>query len=97
MNRTNRKLLKKMQKQVDELYEYSKALDFLPPRGDGAKMAVAQEVHDLSVELFKNLEKSRGADSYYITLMLLNLVEQILLDKIGDGFTVEEMMKYDGV
>lgn len=92
MNKTN---FKKMQKEIAEFYEYSKALDFLPPRGDGAKMAVAQEIHDLSFDLFNRLEKSQPDKQYTICLMLLNLVEQILLDKIGDGFTVEEMIKYD--
>ena len=79
-------------KLINELYSYSKALDFLPPRGDGAKLECAKEIHQVIGKLFKRLEKVNEKEQYTIALMLLELVEQILLDKIDDELTVEEMM-----
>lgn len=83
-----------MIKQIQILYDYSQALDTLPPRGDGAKEAAAMEIHHecgktftrLCKQLKKNPEKF--AES---TMLLLELVERMLLDKIGDGYTPEEL------
>ena len=86
---------KKNLKLINELYDYSKVLDQLPPRGDGAKRSVAVEVHQVSMQLFKRFEKSSEQDRYKIALMLLELCEQMLLDKIDDGLTVEEMFMYE--
>ena len=85
---------KKNQKLVQELYEYSRTLEVLPPRGDGAKLEVAKEVHNLAVKLFKNLENNDEETRHATCLMLLEMAEQMLLDKIDDELTVEEMFMY---
>lgn len=84
--------MKKTNKLINELYDYSKTLNWLPPRGDGAKMEVAKEVHGVVLKLFNRLEKASEKQIYGTTLMLLELVEQMLLDKIDDDLTVEEMV-----
>ena len=84
--------MKKTNKIINTLYDYSKTLNWLPPRGDGAKMEVAKEVHGEIIKLFRKPEKSSEKQVYGTTLMLLELVEQMLLDKIDDDLTVEEMM-----
>lgn len=85
-----------MFKNVQSLYDYSQSLDFLPPRGDGAKDAVAMEIHQECVKfhtlLCKQLKKN--PDKFVeSTMLLLELVERMLLDKIGDGYTPEEMIE----
>ena len=87
--------MKKNLKLINKLYDYSKSLDFLPPRGDGAKHCVAMEVHNLVLKLFNKLEKQNEKEQYETCLMLLELVEQMLLDKIDNELTVEEMMLYE--
>lgn len=84
--------MKKTNKIINELYDYSKVLNMLPPRGDGAKMEVAKEVHQVVIKLFNRVEKASEENRYKTLLMLLELVEQILLDKIDEDLTVEEMM-----
>ena len=84
-----------MMKQVQKLYDYSQSLDFLPPRGDGAKDAVAKEIHDNCVKVFNKLEKNLEKNPKKFvegTYMLLELVERMLLDKIDGDYTPEEMM-----
>lgn len=84
---------------INELYDYSKSLDFLPPRGDGAKMEVAKEIHKVALELFRKGENKNTTDreNYEIQLTLLELVEQMLLDKIDKELTVEEIWQLDSV
>lgn len=84
---------------INELYDYSKSLDFLPPRGDGAKMEVAKEIHKVALELFKKSEDKNTTEreNYEIQLSLLELVEQMLLDKIDNELTVEELWQLDSV
>lgn len=84
--------MKKTNKMINTLYDYSRTLNWLPPRGDGAKMEVAKEVHGVVLKLFGRLEKASEENRYKSCLMLLELVEQMLLDKIDDDLTVEEMM-----
>ena len=84
--------MKKTNKIINTLYNYSKTLDFMPPRGDGAKMEVAKEVHGVVMKLFRRVEKANEQKKYGTCLMLLELVEQMLLDKIDNEFSVEEMM-----
>lgn len=87
---------KKMLKQLQVLYDYSQSLDFMPPRGDGAKDAVAMEIHKETEKTYKLMEKQiNGKHPEKIvetSLLLLELVERMLLDKVGDGYTPEEMM-----
>ena len=84
---------------INELYDYSKSLDFLPPRGDGAKMEVAKEIHQVVLKLFRKSEDKNTTEkeNYEIQLTLLELVEQILLDKIDNELTVEELWELDDV
>lgn len=84
--------MKKTNKMINELYDYSRTLNWMPPRGDGAKMEVAKEVHQVVLKLFNRIEKTSEENKYKTCLMLLELVEQMLLDKIDDDLTVEEMM-----
>lgn len=84
----------KILKQLQSLYDYSQSLDFLPPRGDGAKDAVAMEIHHECIKTHALLCKQLGKDPEGFiesTMLLLELVERMLLDKIGDGYTPEEM------
>jgi hypothetical protein len=84
----------KILKQLQSLYDYSQSLDFLPPRGDGAKDAVAMEIHHECIKTHALLCKQLGKDHEGLiesTMLLLELVERMLLDKIGDGYTPEEM------
>lgn len=89
--------MKKTNKLINTLYDYSRTLNWLPPRGDGAKMEVAKEIHQVALKLFKRLEKASDVDQYKTCLMLLELVEQMLLDKIDDDLTVEEMVMREEV
>lgn len=84
---------------INKLYDYSKSLDFLPPRGDGAKMEVAKEIHQVILELFRKSEdrNTTEKENYEIQLTLLELVEQMLLDKIDKELTVEEIWELDEV
>jgi hypothetical protein len=86
--------MKKISKQIQFLYEYSQALDFLPPLGDGAKDAVAMEIYHECIKthalLCKQLQK-KPEKFVESTMLLLELVERMLLDKIGNGYTPEEM------
>ena len=85
-----------MIKNVQSLYDYSQSLDHLPPRGDGAKDAVAMEIHQECVKFHTLLCKQlQNKPEKFVesTMLLLELVERILLDKIGDGYTPEEMIE----
>lgn len=86
--------VKKNQKLIQELYDYSRTLEMLPPRGEGAKLEVAKEIHNLAIKLFKNLENNDEKTRHATSLMLLEMAEQMLLDKIDDELTVEEMFMY---
>ena len=87
----------KMIKQLQKLYDYSQALDFMPPRGDGAKDAVAVEIHQESERTFnlmkKQLEGKHPEKFVETSFLLLELVERMLLDKIGGDYTPEEMVE----
>ena len=87
--------MKKILKQIQFLYDYSQALDFMPPRGDGAKDAVAMEIHQEVGEVFNlivNQIKGKHPEKIVETsLLLLEVVERMLLDKIGEGYTPDEL------
>lgn len=87
---------RKMLKQLNSLYDYSQSLDFMPPRGDGAKDAVAMEIHKACEKTYNMMDKQlsgRHPEKIVETsLLLLELVERMLLDKVGDGYTPEEMI-----
>lgn len=87
---------KKIFKQLQTLYDYSQSLDRLPPRGDGTKDSVAIEIHKETEKAFKLISKQADGkhpeDMVETALILLEVVERMLLDKIGDGYTPEEMM-----
>jgi hypothetical protein len=89
--------MKKMTKQLQTLYDYSQSLDFLPPRGDGAKDSVALEIHretERTFDLMKKQLKGKHPENFVETsFLLLELVERMLLDKIGDGYTPEELIE----
>lgn len=87
--------MKKVNKLVNELYEYFKVTKVMPPRGDGAKLECAKEVHQVVLKLFKKLEHSNPNDRYKSCLMLLELAEQMVLDNIDTDLTVEEMTYYE--
>lgn len=91
----NRKV-KKILKRINELYDYSQSLDLLPPRGEGAKMECAKEIHEKCLTIFYALVKNEFKDSKDVTLILLELVEQMLLDKIDPELTVEEVAFLEG-
>ena len=101
----SKKMSKKRKKKVNtlelinELYDYSKSLDFLPPRGDGAKMEVAKDIHKVALEIYRKSEDKNTTEkeNYEIQLTLLELVEQMLLDKVDNEFTVEELWQLDSV
>lgn len=85
-----------MIKQLQKLYDYSQSLDFLPPRGDGAKDAVAMEIHQECIKTFNKLEKQleKHPEKFIeSTMLLLEIVERMLLDKIDGGYTPEEMIE----
>ena len=86
----------KLFKQIQLLYDYSQALDQMPPRGDGAKDAVALEIHQACVKVFNILEKqiqNKPGEVVKSAFLFLELVERMLLDKIGDNYTPEEMIE----
>jgi hypothetical protein len=89
--------MKGMIKQLQSLYDYSQSLDFMPPRGDGAKDAVAVEIHKESERTFnlmkKQLEGKHPEKFVETSFLLLELVERMLLDKIGGDYTPEEMIE----
>lgn len=91
----NRKM-KKMLKRINELYDYSQSLDQLPPRGEGAKMECAKEIHNKCLTIFYALVKNECEDGKQSALLLLELVEQMLLDKIDPELTVEEVAFLEG-
>lgn len=80
-----------MEKLINDLYEYSQTLDCMPPRGDGAQLEVACEVHRLvnkiTKKLSKQLDNPEKVSEYYA--LLVDLVEQMILDKIDSGLTPE--------
>lgn len=83
-----------MMKQLQKLYDYSQVLDTMPPRGDGAKDAVALEIHRECEKTFDKLHKqlTKHPEKFIeSTMLLLELVERMLLDKLGEGYTPEEM------
>ena len=87
--------MKKPNKLVNELYEYFRITKVMPPRGDGAKLECAKEVHQVALKLFNKLEHSNPNVRYASSLMLLELVEQMILDNIDPDLTVEEMQYYE--
>jgi ABC-type branched-subunit amino acid transport system ATPase component len=81
-----------MEKLINELYDYSQSFDYMPPRGDGAQLEAACEVHRLCTKITKRLAKqlSKNPDEFISsTALLLALVERMLLDKIDSGLTPE--------
>ena len=79
---------------VNEIYEYYKITKLLPPRGNGAKIECAKEVHQVIKKLLKKY--SRVENREIITFSLLELCEQMILDNIDEDLTVEEVdMIYD--
>lgn len=79
---------------VNEIYEYYKITKLLPPRGNGAKIECAKEVHQVVKKLLKKY--SRVENREIITFSLLELCEQMILDNIDEDLTVEEVdMIYD--
>ena len=74
---------------VNEIYEYYKITKLLPPRGDGAKIECAKEVHQVVKKLLKKY--SRVENQEIIALSLLELCEQMILDNIDENLTVEEV------
>lgn len=87
--------MKKVNKLVNELYDYFRITKTMPPRGDGAKLECAKEVHQVALKLFNKLEHSNPNIIYASGLMLLELVEQLILDNIDPDLTVEEMTYYE--
>lgn len=88
--------MKKLNKRINELYEYYKITKVLPPRGEGAKLECAKEVHQVAMNLFNMFEHAKTPnDRYKMCLMLLELAEQMILDNIDIDFTVEELFIYD--
>ena len=87
--------MKKVNKSVNELYDYFRITKTMPPRGDGAKLECAKEVHQVALSLFKKLEHSNPNVRYGACLMLLELTEQMILDNIDPYLTVEEMQYYE--
>lgn len=87
--------MNKISKVVNELYDYYKITRTMPPRGDGAKLECAKEVHQLALKLFNKLESSNPNIRYATTLMLLELAEQMVLGNIDPSMTVEEMQLYE--
>lgn len=84
--------MKNSTKLVNKLYQYSQVLGWMPPSGDGAKMETAKEVHQVTIKLLNRFIKASADKKEEIGLMLLELVEQMILDKIDDTLTVEEMV-----
>ena len=88
---------KKIFKQLQTLYDYSQSLDRLPPRGEGAKDSVAVEIHKETEKAFnlinKQLSGKHPEGIVETALVLLEVVERMLLDKLGEGYTPEEMME----
>lgn len=87
--------MKKVNKLIEDLYDYFKITKTMPPRGDGAKLECAKEVHRVALKLFNKLEHSNPNIRYASCLMLLELVEQITLNNIDPDLTVEEMFYYE--
>lgn len=86
--------MKKLLKQIKRLHDYRDTLNTLPPRGDGAKDAVAMEIHRECEKLFNMMGKSVRKDvGLFIeaTFILIVLVEYLLLDKLDGGYTPEEL------
>lgn len=89
-----------MIKQIQSLYDYSQSLDFLPPQGDGAKDAVAMEIHQECMRTFNKMQKTLGKNPekfIEVSFLLLELVERMLLDKIDGGYTPEEIAERSDV
>lgn len=89
--------MKKTNKIINELYEYFRVTKVMPPRGDGAKMECAKEVHNVTLKLFNRLEKANPNDRYKTCLMLLELAEQMVLDNIDEELSVELMEIFEEV
>ena len=75
---------------VSELYDYFKAIKIITPKGDGAKLKCAKDVHKQALKIFKMLEKTSPKIKYATCLILLELAEQMILDDIDGDFIVEE-------
>lgn len=87
--------MKKVNTLVNELYDYFRITKTMPPRGDGAKLEWAKEVHQVALKLFNKLEHSDSNIRYASGLMLLELVEQMILNNIDPDLTVKEMTYYE--
>ena len=81
--------INKADKLLVKLVEYSQSFDILPPRGDGAKLAVAQEIHGVCTELERLVNKF----DLDLSLAALNAFEAALLARVDHD--VEEMKYYD--
>lgn len=87
--------MEKVNKLVNELYDYFRITKTMPPRGDGAKLECAKEVHQVALKLFNKLEHSDPNVRYASGLMLLALIEQMILNNIDPDLTVKEMSYYE--
>ena len=85
----------KVNKLINELYDYFRITKTMPPRGDGAKLECAKEVHQVALKLFNKLKHSNPNIRYASGLMLLELVEQMILDNIDPDLTIEEITYYE--
>lgn len=86
--------MKSIKKQLNVLYDYSKVLNVMPPRGDGAKDAVAMEIHQACIKTFDKLynQLQKKPDKFVeSTMLLLDLVENMLLDKVDPSYTPQEL------
>jgi hypothetical protein len=85
---------KKALNKLECLYKYSQALDIMPPRGDGAKDAAAEEIHNMCAKTFNMMTKQlRFHPDTFVAMscVLLEIIERMLLDKLDGGYTPEEL------
>lgn len=88
--------MKKTLKLINELYEYFQITKAMPPRGEGAKLECAKEVHAISMKIVnKIINSKKHEDTQKICLLFLELCEQMVLDNIDEDLTVEEMQLYE--
>ena len=91
--KTSEKKMKEILNNINEIYEYYKMTKILPPRGNGAKIECAKEVHQVVKKLLKKYSRVENQEA--IALSLFELCEQMILDNIDEDLTVEEVMLYD--
>ena len=80
-----------MKKLINELYDYSQLFDRMPPRGDGAQLEAACEVHNLCHKIANILAHQVDKPEKFIdsASLLLELAESMVLDKIDPSLTPE--------